>query len=357
MLVHFDKNGFAYTLDGELADFDRSQSLAGTRLFLKPGISYPLEQGGLYAIPSVSVAHTSYWLRDEPPGVDDNPDVTAPVYSVDVGANFERPYGGDLRYIQTLEPRILAVSIPFKDQDDLPVFDTIEPDFNLVQLYRENRFNGPDRIGDTDQVSIGLTSRIIDSQTGRQILTASFGNIRYLDDLDVTLPDGSPSDEDSSDYVAELRLGVAQNWNMDLGYQWDTEDSATALTEARVQYQPGPFQVINVGYRYRRNDIEQTDISFAWPVSDNWKIVGRNNYSIEESTNLDSFLGIEYETCCWGVRLVGRSWITTRDGDRDNGISIQFILKGLTELGDPVDSLLERGILGYGRTNYDRSLR
>ena len=349
--------GFDYAFDGELADFDRSQSLAGTRLYLNPKISYPIEQGGLYAIPSVAFSHTSYWLRDEPEGVDDNPDVTAPIYTVDIGANFEKLYGDNLRYVQTLEPRIQVVSIPFEDQDDQPVFDTIEPDFNFVQLYRENRFNGPDRIGDTDQVSWGLTSRLLDSQTGRQILTATFGNIRYLDDLDVTLPGGTPSDEDSSDYIAELSMDLAKNWNMDLGYQWDTEDSATALTEARLQYQPGPFQVINLAYRYRRNDIEQTDISFAWPVSERWNLVGRHNYSIDDSTNLDSFLGIEYETCCWGVRLVGRSFVTSREGDRDSSIAIQFILKGLTELGDPADSLLERGILGYGRTGYDPSLR
>ena len=50
---------------------------------------------------------------------------------------------------------------------------------NLVQLYRKNRFLGVDRIADTDQLSIGVTSRVLDAESGRELVTATIGQARF----------------------------------------------------------------------------------------------------------------------------------------------------------------------------------
>ena len=107
--------------------------------------------------------------------------------------------------------------------------------------------------------------------------------------------------------------------------------------------------MINVAYRFRRDSVDQGDISWSWPIATRWNVVGRYNYEFREKVSLERFVGIEYESCCWGLRLVSRRYISRRDGTSDTAIALQLELKGLSSVGDPADKLLERGILGYTR--------
>ena len=127
--------------------------VTGERLHIGPELALPLRYRGFWLEPAVAFEYTAYSINNPDPGMPDNPEAGAPVYSVDLGTVFERGARGGTGWLQTLEPRVQFVSIPFTDQSDLPVFDTIEPDFNMVQLYRKNRFLGYDRIGDTDQLN------------------------------------------------------------------------------------------------------------------------------------------------------------------------------------------------------------
>ena len=201
--------------------------------------------------------------------------------------------------IQTLEPRLLYVNIPFRDQDGLPVFDTILPDINLVQLYRKNRFLGVDRIGDTEQLSAGITSRVLDVATGRELMTATIGQTRYFSDRNVTLPGRTASTVETSDYIAQLRFLLLENVNFDLGHQWGTGDDGTTKSEARLQYSPARNKILNLAYRFRRDSLEQGDLSWSWPVSTQWNFVGRYNFSFRDQEVLEQFFGLEYESCCW----------------------------------------------------------
>jgi LPS-assembly protein len=341
--------GLDYTFDSELAVFDRSTGITGSRLHLKPEISAPLRFSGIGITPTVALEHTRYQLSGTALGEVDDPDRTTPIASIDLDAVFERKAGSRGQWFQTLEPRVQFVHIPFRNQDDIPVFDTIEPDFNFVQLFRPNRFLGYDRLGDTDQLSFGVTSRLVDAEDGRQYLTATIGQTRYLSNRDVVLPDGTRQNENSSDYIAEVGINIYENWNLDLGYQWNSDTRTTSKAEARIQWRPERSKILNLAYRFRSNSVEQTDVSFSWPVADNWNVVGRFNYSLREDITLERFLGVEYQTCCWGLRLVTRRHISRNTGEADTSVSIQLILKGLTNIGDPADRLLEHGILGYQR--------
>jgi len=242
---------------------------------------------------------------------------------------------------------MLYVHVPHRDQDELPVFDTITPDLNLVSLYRTNRYLGVDRIADTDQVSIGMTSRILDTGSGRELVTATFGQTRYLSLSGVTLPGEPVFLDETSDYIAEIRFGLSQNLNFDFGHQWGEQERGTTQSQARLQYRPAGNKILNLSYRFRRDSLEQGDLSWSWPISSQWNVVGRYKYSFRDEEALEEFLGIEYESCCWGLRLVSRRHISARDGTRDSSIGLQLVLKGLSSVGTAADKMLERGILGY----------
>jgi LPS-assembly protein len=338
--------GADWRLDGELSIFERNVGTTGMRLHLRPGIGLPLDWNGFKLEPAVALEHTMYAIDNPEPGAADGPSRTTPIVTVDLSTVLERGARGG-GWLQTLEPRVQYVHVPYRRQDDLPVFDTIEPDFNLVQLFRANRFLGYDRLGDTDQLNVGLTSRLLDAGDGTQYLTATIGQTRFFSDQDVTLPGGEPIDSNSSDWLAELGLDFWDHWKMDLGWQWDSDASESERAQARLQYRRDGRRVVNVAYRYRRDLVEEIDVSAAWPIADRWSAVGRYDYSILDNDALESFVGLEYQTCCWGLRLVWRRYLATREGEYDTAIAVQLVLKGLTNVGDPADRLLERGILGY----------
>ena len=333
-------------LEGEVVNFDRDVGVTGWRLNAAPSIELPVGGPGWFVTPSVSLDHTRYQLDNTLPGAETDPTRTVPVASLDTGMILERTLNGSGR-VQTIEPRLLYVNIPFRDQDSLPVFDTITPDINLVQLYRENRFLGVDRIGDTEQLSIGVSSRILDVSSGRELMTATVGQTRYFGDRNVVLPGNSVSTLETSDYIAELRFLLWENMNFDFGHQWGTGENGTTQSEARLQYRPASKKILNLAYRFRRDSLEQGDLSWSWPVSTQWNFVGRYNFSFRDEEVLEQFFGLEYESCCWGLRLVSRRHISTRDGTRDSSFGLQLVLKGMTSVGTAADRLLERGILGY----------
>ena len=338
--------GLALGFDSELVNFDRDVGVTGWRMNVAPEIALPIARAGWFVTPSVVLDHTRYALSNTAPGQSSSPDRTLPIASLDTGFTLERTMKNTSR-LQTIEPRLLYVHVPFEDQSDLPVFDTITPDLNLIQLYRKNRYLGVDRIADTDQVSLGITSRILDTSTGRELVSATIGQTRYFSDSKVTLPGQSFVSTESSDYIAEVSFLLNQNMNFDLGHQWGESGDGTTQSEARFQYRPSSNKILNLAYRFRRDSLEQGDLSLSWPVSSNWNVVGRYNYSFRDNEALEQFFGIEYDSCCWGLRLVARRHISTRDGTQDSSIGLQLVLKGMASVGTAADKILERGILGY----------
>ncbi len=338
--------GLDWGLRSELAHFSRDEGVKGARVWLQPEASLPVEGPGYFFVPSLSWRHVSYALNSNDDGEEDHPSMTAPIAKVDAGLIFERERP-DSDYTQTLEPRLLYAYIPRRGQDDLPVFDTGEPDFNAVQLFRANRFIGADRLGDTNQVSVGVTSRILESVTGREFLTATLGKAWYLSDRDVVLPEEVDELDDDSPIVLELGMRLFKSWNANLGYQWLEEERDTRLAEARVQYQPAPNRVLNLQYRYRPGLLEDAEISLGWPLSRRWSFVGQLEYSLRDETTIDRLVGLQYESCCWAARLATERHISRRDGSSDTSILLQLEFKGLVGLGTQAGQTFERDILGY----------
>jgi LPS-assembly protein len=338
----------------ELVNFDRNVGATGWRLDSTQEVSLRFARSGMFLTPAIALRQTNYWIDDPAPGEDDTLTRSLPIGSLDMGLKLERMMtGGRRSWVQTLEPRLLYVRVPFEDQSNLPVFDTILPDFNLIQLFRKYQFVGPDRIADTDQLSFGVTTRLIDARNGRERLTATLGQTRYLNPQSVTLPGMQPTESDGSDYVAEVAIGVRDAWALDLGYQWNSETSRTARTETRLEFRPKNDRLFGIGYRYRRGALEQGDVSLVWPVAERWRIIGRYSYSFLDKERLEDFFGWEYEACCWRLRMVNRNYVSRRTGEIDSSISLQLELKGLSQRVTAPDDLLDRGILGY--RNIDRA--
>lgn len=331
----------------ELVNFERSVGVNGWRLDSTEELSLRFSRSGMYLTPAVALRQTDYWLNDTAPGEDRSLSRTLPVASLDAGLRLERTGSGDRGWLETLEPRLLYVHVPYVDQSSLPVFDTIAPDFNLVQLFRKYQFVGPDRISDTDQISVGLTGRLIDPETGEQKLAATLGQTRYLKNQSVALPGTEPLTANASDYVAEVSVGMLNTWNLELGYQWNSDTNRTARTETRFEYRPAGDRLFGFAYRYRRDVLQQGDVSLVWPVGPRWRVIGHYSYSFLEKKPLERFMGWEYESCCWRLRVVGRSYVGHRTGETDNGIALQFELKGFSQGIASPEELLDRGMLGY----------
>jgi LPS-assembly protein len=329
----------------ELANFDRTVGPTGWRLDTTQEVSARFSRPGMYLTPALALRQTNYWLDErETPG-DDSLSRTLPVASLDMGLVFERPTSGRNQWLQTLEPRILYVHVPFEDQSALPVFDTILPDFNLVQLFRKYQFVGADRVTDTDQWSIGVTTRLSDPATGRERLTATIGQTRYLNAQRVSLPGDAPNVANASDYVAELSMAVRDAWSIDMGYQWNDATNSTARVETRFEYRPQDDRLFGFGHRYRRSSLEQSDVSFVWPLADRWRVIGRYSYSWLDQEPLEQFVGWEYDACCWRLRMVSRRHVSRRTGEADDSIAIQLELKGFSKGARSADELLDRGTL------------
>jgi LPS-assembly protein len=340
--------GMRFRLDSEAVEFEKEDTVTGTRVDVQPRITLPVREASYYIEPSVSVRHTFYRLDDEAPGEPDDPERTTPVASLDSGLFFDREFNWrSTDYVQTLEPRLFYLYVPKKDQDDIPVFDTGDYDFNFWQLFLENRFSGPDRMGDANQLAVALTTRVLDPATGAQRLSASLGNLFYFRDREVTLPGEPVEDENSSDIIGQVTMTLDARWRARTELQWNPGETHTSRANALLQYKADTRQLVNLSYRYRRDILEQTDISFLWPLGRHWHFVGRWNYSIDDRQTLETLAGIGYESCCWGLNLVGRSYVNDEDGGRTTGIYVELELKGLTSIGNSIDNILERGILGY----------
>ncbi len=335
------------SLFAEATNFVRDVGPQGVRFDAQPALEWRVDHNGAFVAAGAGYRYTQYALSDLAEDAPDSPSRALPTARLDTGLVLERTSGSHEQRIQTLEPRLLYLYVPYRDQDDLPVFDTGSPDLNLVQLFRDNRYIGPDRVGDANQVSVGLTTRLLDATGGRQFLSATLGQAFYFENPRVRLPDEPQRDRSSSDVVAEIDLAAFKNWNARFAYQWNPDRTRGERSETFVQYAPAPGRVLNAGYRFRRDLLEQVDVSGAWPISNQWRGFARWVYSLQEEKTLDQFAGLEFSSCCWAVRLITRRFISSRTGDAETSFGIELELKGLSSVGVDNEAFLRDAIRGY----------
>lgn len=335
-----------FSFNSEFDQFQQDERIGAARLDLKPSASYTFGNAGWYFTPTAALRMTDYDLNQNvPAGMQGNLSRVTPIVSLDSGMFFQRDWGS--QYIQTLEPRLFYLYVPYRDQSQIPIFDTLQPQFSFLQLFTDNRFFGADRQADANQLSYALTSRLLNADDGNQLLEADIGQIRYFRDRDVQLPGVAPQTSLFSDVVADVTLNLNQDWSTSYGQQWDPTTRQTDIASIGVQYHPAYHQVLNLAYRYNRDlNLKQTDLSFAWPLGEHWSVVGRWNYDVQNRLTLETFAGFEYDSCCWAFQVVHRRYIT-QTGQANNSIFFQLQLKGLASIGRHLEDFLQNGILGY----------
>ncbi len=330
--------------------FHRDAGLTGGRVKVAPTLAYNVVRPWMALRQRLTLDHTQYLLDDPAGFFDDSESRTLPVYSLDATLFAERRFGmfgGD--FLQTLEPRLFYLLVPKYGQEHLPRFDGGLLDVSFRNIFRENRFSGGDRIGDANQLTAAVTSRIIDAASGREAFRLNLGQIYYFRDREVTLPGRDIIDDSVSELIAEAAANLGQDWSVRGTVQWDPNQPRTEKSAISLRYRPNIDTVVNFAYRQRRavTDIEQTDVSLRIPLLDNIAVIGRWNYSLPESQTLEAIAGVEYESCCWGLRLVARRFLRNSAGAYDNNIFLQFQFRGLGGFGRKSGSFLRRGIAGY----------
>lgn len=333
----------------ELTYFDRSDSVTGGRVDLQPTLSVPFIKPWAYVQPAVGLRQTNYLLNNAQQ-FDSSISRSVPIISTDAQFFLERRFKAwDTRLMQTLEPRAYYVLIPKVGQSDIPVFDTGLYDFTFLQLFTENRFAGRDRWGDTNQLALALTSRYLSLESGRELLRTSAGQVYYFRDREVTLPGQDPLDDSSSEFIGEVAVSPTESWSARATLQWDPHENQTEKSAFAVRYAPPDGTVLNAAYRLRRavTDVEQTDVSWRVPLTESLSMVGRWNYSLPEQQSLEIVGGLEFESCCWGLRLLSRRFIRNAEGEFDNAIIMQLEFKGLGGFGSSAAAFLRKNIPGY----------
>ncbi|MDY0835808.1 LPS-assembly protein LptD [Pseudomonas sp. SED1] len=406
--IFTDENGAqSLRLDSYVLGLNRAN---GNRLNLAPSVSLPLDWTYGYIKPKLKYVYTKYDLDLDSTGKNDlltnragasslgeefksSQDRAIPIASIDSGLYFDRDtqwFGKTYR--QTLEPRLFYLYVPEKDQTDIPVFDTSESTFDYDSLFRENRFTGSDRIGDENKLSLGVTNRWIE-ENGFERQRISVGQAVYFKDREVQLPGIDPATRDDahsnvSPIALDYEFRFNRDWRATANYNWDTESRSPRSGSAMFHYQPedNPNKVVNLGYRYRNDQvvynqltgkwqfggdygtpgtenfvkdyykIQQHDFSMMWPIIPQWNLITRWQYDYARNRTLEAFGGFEYDNCCWKLRVINRYWVSNDEYSQiaplnekgDHGLFFQVVLKGLGGLtGAKVESFLDKGIEGY----------
>ena len=349
----------------------------GSRRRLDYSLTWDQHWNWGYFKPKVELKHLAYNLnypsQIRPMGVDQNPEVTIPVYSFDTGIFFERSLNWLDGVTQTFEPRLMYLHSGYKDQSVLPDFDTREftPSYDL--LFRDTRFVGGDRISDDQRLTLGITTKLIDPNSGQEKFRASIAQSVYYADRKIMLSTIPTAEElagmgrDRSAIALEVAARITNNWRFTSDLVYDDLDNHLEKTGFSARYNDRKKRIFNFTYRYTRRtaraydgqlidqNIKQTNISGLVPLTANLNLVGRWNHDFTNNRELEVFAGFEYHNCCWRTSLFAYRSLRRDDEllfpeeelKARNGFAFKIEFKGLGGSGNRVDKMLNNGIYGY----------
>jgi LPS-assembly protein len=317
-------------------------------------------QGAAWFVTAQAGIHLRHYDLNQGPNGANVQDYAIPITTLDAGLFFERDtafFGRN--FIQTLEPRAYFAYIPYRNQANAPNFDSAVDDFNFAQLFSPNRYLGNDRIGDASQISLALTSRLLDPGSGAERLRLAIGQRYYFESQQVTLNE-TPRTSNSSDILVGAEGRLNETWAFVGLWQRDVNPRSTGVLNGAVRYTPAPGKVLSAIYRFTAQPddpstgtqaLKQFDIAAQWPLTDNVTFLGRWNYQlVKPQKTLEAIGGIEYNADCWVLRFVVQRLQTT-SAAATSSVYVQFEFNGLARVGTSPLDLLRRSIPGYLRTN------
>jgi LPS-assembly protein len=351
-------NLLEFSLDSELAYFDNNSpdSPTAIRAHIAPKISLPYQSQWGEFLAETSILHT-YYKQDNIENTSLEEEVTRTIGQARLyGAlEFERPgtwFGKTIT--QTLEPKVQYLFSSFQDQSNIGLYDTTRLFNDFSGLFRGQEFTGLDRISDKSQITVGLTSRVID-ENNREQFKLSLGQIFYLKDNRVI---AATKEADRSALAAELDWQIGTKWFVHTEAQLSTLTEKVERSSLALEYQLSDSKVVQINHRYVRElsneEINQFGITASWPLAKNWHWVGRWYHDLNKHRTIESYGGVQYESCCWAMRLVAQRHLSNRfdingiqsTNEFDSGIGFQFIFKGLGGSSSN-RAMLKDGLFGY----------
>jgi LPS-assembly protein len=344
----------------------------GSRLHAQGWIRRPWRQPGWWVTPSVLFNAASYHTDEPMPDGRTQASRVIPTFSLGGGAEFERRtqfFGRALR--QTLEPRLLYVNTPYVDQSNYPNFDSAVKDYSFASIYSENVFSGIDRVSDTNAVTAGVTTRLLDATSGAELMQLGIVQ-RYLFNDQLVTETGVPENKGYSDVLLRGSTRVLQPFNLEGYLRYSPSVDRVVRTILGMQYAPGPFRTLNLTYRYARDISSQYEMSWQWPIYEPggrpqrkefgssgscggaWYTVGRITYSTTDDRVTDSVFGLEYDAGCWIARMAVSRW-STGVSEASTQVLLQLELVGLSRLGSNAINVMRDNIPGYQLLRDSRS--
>jgi len=357
----------------------------GNRLWAYPQLATSWQLPGAFLTPKFGVHYTQYNTNagqlttsgayDGTTAIgSDTASRTLPILSLDSGLVFDRKtqyFGRNLN--QTLEPRLYYLYVPYRDQTNLPLFDTGVADVSYAQMFSENMFTGWDRVSNANQVTAAVTSRYSLDKTGQQLMSFSLGQRIFFQPQQVNLYANQPtSSYGSNDYFAQAAGMVAPFTSVNGFAQVSPYPQAASYSNGTVnrinratigaKFQPSRENVLNYAYRYQNEDyipgantaVMQNDVSAAWKIWGPLRAVGRYTYSAVQSSQIESLAGLEYNAACWTARAVYHRAITyssTQTPFLNTSFFVQLELKGMGSIGSSPLDVLRRNVPNYTRTS------
>lgn len=348
---------------------DVSTQPSGTRLYNQVAARYNFRNSYAFAIPEVSVRSINTFYDENtinalyPEGGatsnDKNKSVTVPQFTFDTGVTFEK----EGKYLQTLTPRLFYAYAPYKNQTGYPNFDSTTASISYDQLFSPYRFYGHDRLEDNNFASLGISYSLFDTQ-GLERLRASVGQSYYFADRRVNLT-GETDDIDTEKRtgpVVSLTSQLSEHFTIGSNAAW-TSSGINSHRDFQMYYTGDRGNLYNLGYYYRKDIPDRQDAydqivaSFIQPIHNNWRIMGHVQFDINENVAREYLLGVNYESCCWGVSVYGRSYYNDLDDPKTAGVTakkavmVELTLKGLGGLNNKLASLMENRVLGFSQIN------
>lgn len=362
-------------------DYGGHQRHDGTRLTSYSTISYPIVRPGWYFTPKVGL-HFSYYDTDwvGRNSAQDGSQLrsqsrTLPIFSIDSGMTFERDttFFGNAA-TQTLEPRLYYLYIPHRDQSSIPLYDTSVSQFGFGTAFTENRYSGGwDRINNANRVTVGLTSRWLDADTGVERLALQVAQSFSFESQKVTLHNNEQLANNRSEFLAGLSARLTDTLNTEAAIQYDPYEKKIAQSMVSLRWNPKRLTSVSLSYRYQRDQYENPEtgqiypyqlppkenviVAGQWPFSQKLSMVGRLDYSIRESRSTRSLVGLEYKgECCWAARVLFQRYAVARE-KTDSRVYFQLELSGLGAFGSDPMTTIRESIPGYESTETPMPVR
>ncbi|ELI6430935.1 LPS assembly protein LptD [Aeromonas salmonicida] len=340
----------------------------GTRVYTAPTLTMPLiDEAGYYLDSQYKLMYTRYdqevpdnmsstftkrFTPEGASGVTLDEGIitrTLPSFRLKGGMTFERNqdwFGGNAN--QTLEPEFQYLYVPYKDQDNIGVYDSTTMRQDYYSLFSDRRYAGLDRISDSNRVSVGVTSRVYDDAGDERIRLAVAQAFDFVAPRVKLYPSESLATNTRSPLSFEGDAKINEQWFAHAGAQYDMDQSEISSANSALEYRREKL-ISQLNYRFVRNanydlsntnqvaDLNQVGMLLTTPLNDQWHLYGGYYRDLDQGVNVDRKVGLKYDSCCWSINF-NLEWVNTPDNvtmrpTSERSLGIQFEMKGLGSVG------------------------